>query len=758
MTASDSSVSRDLLHGTVHGVGLAAAIWTIPDPVLLKPACLVLVGVTGLAGLVRIPFVRGARVSLHYPVALAALILYGLGPAVLGAMLAALLAGLVDDRRARPHRLRRTAFEAGRAAVTVSFAGVAYFIFGGVAGGGLSFELFQPLFAYTIAYALVDVVLSLLEILAAGIRPVRNPWLATRWVVWVLGSIAAPLVILIYQDPVGRAALMTAPLFFVAYLLGRVRTAEAARRPVRRRRQAEVYAAIARALARARVGADTAASAHLERVQQLCLAVGQRMELSASEMEALGVAALLHDVGLITLPEATGDRGGDNGRPLRVHPRLGTEILGAIDFPFPAREFVEHLYERWDGHGHPRRLRGDAIPVGSRILAAVDYFDTSSRTGGLESEASNRRARSDLRGESGRRFDPLVVDLLLDAVERQNQIRSSVVGPPRDDEPPEDAERGDVPLERADQELQSLYDVERTLALGLELDQRLILLATRLAVLIPYEALVVSTFDRARQRLVPRFSHGPAAATIERRLRPGLSATCDVAPPLPGGATLVAPLVADGMHEGEIVLHGDVGRGFTVRERRLLILVAGHVAAALRRGASELSSRQRSLTDPVTGLPNGRFLRLETAHRLARTNESFGLLVLQIRGLDCIGERHGSAAADRLMGVVARHLAAACQRGETLVRFGSDQFIVLTPSHEPGELVSRWTLLSRRAESEPWAAAPGSDQRLRFAGAHAIHPDDGENLNALLAELGQRLPPPERERTIVPFRAAGNAG
>ena len=469
------------------------------------------------------------------------------------------------------------------------------------------------------------------------------------------------------------------------------------------------------------------------------------MELSSYELEGLATAALLHDVGRIALPH----RASGSEAAISAHPALGTDILAAIDFPYPVREYVESLGERWDGGGRPRGLCGDTIPAGARILAAVDWFDAQDRAERSDGGSAPRRCRARLRAEAGRRFDPLVVDLLLDAVDRESQTSE-----PSEREPV-DAER-DPTLERADRELQMLYEIGRSLTLPLDLDQRLTLAATRLADSIPFDALAIVLGDGDDGTAAVRFVHGRTARALRRRLQgvpDGIEPARRIAPPRIDGKSLEVPLIEAGARLGTLWLHRDDGSPFAARDRSLVVAVAGRIASSVQGDAAGKRRRRRSLTDPVTGLPNARYVRLHCAHRLADRDSRFGLIALQLRGLDAVGERLGAAAVDDLITRAARRLAMAVRKTDLVARFGPDQFLVFTREHEAGALVTTWTRLVQLVEAEQ-VEEVADETRIRVAGAHVAYPESGPGFEELLAALSRRLPPPQRERSVVPFHAA----
>src|SRR5258706_3580486 len=140
------------------------------------------------------------------------------------------------------------------------------------------------------------------------------------------------------------------------------------------------------------------------------------MGLDPDELEALRAAALLHDIGKLAVPEHIISKPGrltpEEFEKMKIHPVVGAEILERVQFPYPVVPIVRAHHEKWDGTGYPYSLSGAAIPIGARILAVVDCLDA------LASDRQYRRAMPldeamrVVQSESGKAFDPQVVDLL----------------------------------------------------------------------------------------------------------------------------------------------------------------------------------------------------------------------------------------------------------------------------------------------------------------------------------------------------------
>src|ERR1700683_4389394 len=133
------------------------------------------------------------------------------------------------------------------------------------------------------------------------------------------------------------------------------------------------------ALALAIEAKDHTTHDHLQRVRVYALEVAKDMGLDSSEMEALQAASLLHDIGKLAVPEHIISKPGrltpEEFEKMKIHPVVGAEILEHVRFPYPVVPIVRAHHEKWDGMGYPFGLKGVEIPVGARILSAVDYLD-----------------------------------------------------------------------------------------------------------------------------------------------------------------------------------------------------------------------------------------------------------------------------------------------------------------------------------------------------------------------------------------------
>ena len=129
---------------------------------------------------------------------------------------------------------------------------------------------------------------------------------------------------------------------------------------------------------------------HLQRVQFYAIEIGKDLGLTEMELDALRAAAMLHDIGKLAVPESIISKPGKLTRAefekMKIHPVVGAEILERVNFPYPVVPIVRAHHESWDGNGYPYGLTGTEIPIGARILTAVDCLDA------LASDRQYRRA------------------------------------------------------------------------------------------------------------------------------------------------------------------------------------------------------------------------------------------------------------------------------------------------------------------------------------------------------------------------------
>ena len=193
-------------------------------------------------------------------------------------------------------------------------------------------------------------------------------------------------------------------------------------------RRAQLFAELERtylqtvlALANAVEAKDTYTADHAKRLAEMALAVGRELGMTARELEDLRYGAILHDIGKIGVPDAIllkpAKLDAEEWRHMRQHPVIGARILAPVPRLAGAARLVRHHHERYDGKGYPDGLRGDAIPLGARILTVVDSYSAILDERVYKAARSHEDAVAELRRCAGTQFDPRVVETLLRLLE-----------------------------------------------------------------------------------------------------------------------------------------------------------------------------------------------------------------------------------------------------------------------------------------------------------------------------------------------------
>ena len=174
------------------------------------------------------------------------------------------------------------------------------------------------------------------------------------------------------------------------------------------------YTATVRALSNAVEFRDAYTGKHAERVAAYGLEIARRLDLPMAQRPEIEFGFLLHDIGKVAIPDAIlhkPDTLTESERELMAqHPLIGAEIVKGIEFLESAAEIVRHHHERWDGQGYPDGLAGESIPLAARVFAVADVFDALTTERPYRHASPLPVARTMITEESGRQFDPAVVE------------------------------------------------------------------------------------------------------------------------------------------------------------------------------------------------------------------------------------------------------------------------------------------------------------------------------------------------------------
>jgi len=154
-------------------------------------------------------------------------------------------------------------------------------------------------------------------------------------------------------------------------------------------------------------------SGHAVRVAVYAVATGERLGMDFEALTRLRQAATLHDVGKIQVDRALlrkiGELAPQEFAELRLHAQKARKVVESLEWLAPALPMIVHHHERWDGAGYPDGLVGQDIPLGARIIAVAEVFDTLTSQVGWREPIPEEEAIAEVKRCSGKMFDPVVV-------------------------------------------------------------------------------------------------------------------------------------------------------------------------------------------------------------------------------------------------------------------------------------------------------------------------------------------------------------
>lgn len=177
----------------------------------------------------------------------------------------------------------------------------------------------------------------------------------------------------------------------------------------------ELYHDIIECLVGALEAKDLYTKGHSIRVADISYELAKKMGIKGKELEIIHMAAHLHDIGKIGIPDEILHKKGklteDEFENIKKHPEIGSQILNCSEKLKVFSKLVLHHHERWDGNGYPSGLKGDKIPLGSRIIAVADSIDAMTSERPYRKSISWDRCRKEIEDNKGQQFDPSIVEV-----------------------------------------------------------------------------------------------------------------------------------------------------------------------------------------------------------------------------------------------------------------------------------------------------------------------------------------------------------
>jgi putative nucleotidyltransferase with HDIG domain len=250
-------------------------------------------------------------------------------------------------------------------------------------------------------------------------KPIASVW--GEFHLWLLpyymvGAAVAGLVNFLNKHIGWQSSLLVLPPIYLLYRSYRLYLGKLEAEKQHVEQVSSLHLRTIEALALAIEAKDETTGEHLQRVRVYAMELAKELGLSEDETEALRAASVLHDIGKLAVPEHIISKPGkltpEEFEKMKIHPIVGAEILEQVDFPYPVVPIVRAHHEKWDGSGYPNGLAGEQIPIGARILAAVDCLDALASDRQYRKALPLDEAMAKVVADSGKSFDPRVVAIL----------------------------------------------------------------------------------------------------------------------------------------------------------------------------------------------------------------------------------------------------------------------------------------------------------------------------------------------------------
>jgi diguanylate cyclase (GGDEF)-like protein len=429
---------------------------------------------------------------------------------------------------------------------------------------------------------------------------------------------------------------------------------------------------------------------------------------------------------------------------VKIHPRVGAEILRNVPFGGPVCEMVLGHHERWDGLGYPAGLRGEDIPVGARILAIADCFST------LQSDRPYRPARSQegavavLRENAGTIFDAKLVELFV------GQLDIAPSTPQVEVAWEQTAPVALQDIAGAHREEQTLYEIAQALGSSLGVADAMALIQDKVSRLVPFATCALFLGDDTNGYSC-RYAHGQGTEALlkwtprswsDLSLRLPSSADGRGAHGAELAALLPCPLLYEERLIGALIIYDTVAGRFTDDHRRVLRRVSEQAAAVVYNSTRFEETQHESHHDPLTGLPNRRSLdrQLEAGlARAARSGSTLSVVVLDMDRLKEINDTYGHDAGDRALRTIGNVLRATVRQSDLCARFAGDEFIVVLWDCSPEHESRRVKEVQNAVAAAPFEPRPGVRVPLSISAGPARFPADGETFEELLTAADARM-------------------
>jgi diguanylate cyclase (GGDEF)-like protein/putative nucleotidyltransferase with HDIG domain len=580
----------------------------------------------------------------------------------------------------------------------------------------------------------------------------------------------------LYTLVIGIPASIAAYLATYAWQRLKIKTGET-------EQMSNLHFATAEALATAIDAKDQTTHCHVRRVQIYAAGMGKVLGLSKDEISALKAGALLHDVGKLAVPAHIINKPGRltpaEFEKMKIHTTVGAQLLSRVDFPFPVTPIIRHHHEQWDGGGYPDGLKGEQIPITARIISVVDCFDSVREDRPFRRGMTRDEAIALLLRGSGSHFDPNVVDLFIEnlplfeaeivACRLSQQTASS--------EPTEGFKLNEIDMQQtrergcymaydqiksAHQEVYALYEIARTFGSSLDVEEILSILVDKVGHVVPFDTCVVYRYDEVKaQAIAAHIAGRNAQAFLSHAVTPGQGVTgfalanrsainqLDPELDLAGSEIENAyrsmaslPLYKDHLLLGALSVYSTGLDQFTDDHMRLLETVTRLASDALANAMHHAEAESNALTDPLTGLPNARYLALrfdEESARARRTGKQFQMVMLDLDDFKIVNDTFGHKVGDKMLREMTRIIQSQLREYDFLARYAGDEFVALVLELADSQVEELSLRIEHAVSSFSLRVRGNGYARVGISIGTATFDEDGQSLDQLLVVADQSM-------------------
>ncbi|MCI0419819.1 MAG: diguanylate cyclase, partial [Acidobacteria bacterium] len=466
---------------------------------------------------------------------------------------------------------------------------------------------------------------------------------------------------------------------------------------------------------------------------------------------------------------------------VKSHVEIGANILEPIHFPYPVVPIIRYHHERANGSGYPFGLKGHEIPLGSKILAVADTFDALTAQRTYRTPLTVPDAIELIRSESGICFDPEVVQAFLRVAELAAEEVAALDVSKHSEKThvPESApgteqqhklwlrKKGFTEIASTHREIYALHEIFQTVGKSLNLEDTLRIICTKLQSVVPFTTGVVYLQNKKNDMIHPAMVTGEYSEQLNKNwisLGEGLTGysiafsqqvvNSDPAldfqnltyleRPHQLVNAMIFPLKAKDTVIGAIALYSSDRdkEAFTEDHVRLMETVSERAAISIQNALSFEYYEENSLTDPLTGLPNSRYMFMafeQNVKKAERTKEKMAVLVMDLNSFKQINDQYGHKVGDEVLIKVSEILQKEMRKYDTCIRYAGDEFVAFLYNAEretAEKIVSR---IRKAVTALVLKVRSGKEVRLGISVGLSMYPEDGVELTQLFTVADSQM-------------------